>query len=152
MAASATSGLYVSTEMRTSCAARDLPHERDDPVDLLGDRNRRAAADRRLPAHVDDLRPGGDQLGGAGGQVGMVPRVRERVGRRVDHAHQQRRPAELQLATARAQPHVMWSLTFLIRRLPATSYTVTLSVNVPLRYACRPLKRLRCLTTRFESP
>ena len=41
--------------------------------------------------------------------------------------------AELQLATARAQPHVMRSLTFLIRRLPATSYTVTLSVNLPLR-------------------
>ena len=96
--------------------------------------------------------PAATQLGGAGGQVGMVARVRERVGRRVDDAHQQRRPAELQLATARAQPHVMWSLTFLIRRLPATSYTVTLSVNVPLRYACCPLKRLRCLTTRFESP
>ena len=107
--------------------------ERDDPVELLGDRDRRPAAHGRLPAHVEHRGAGGDELGGARGQVGMVARVRERVGRRVDDAHQQRRAAELQLATARAQPHVMRSLTFLIRRLPATSYTVTLSVNLPLR-------------------
>ena len=138
--------------MRTSCAAAICPTSGTTRSISSATATGGPAADRRLPAHVEHRRPGGDELGGAGGQVGMVPRVRERVGRRVDHAHQQRRPAELQLATARAQPHVMWSLTFLIRRLPATSYTVTLSVNVPLRYACRPLKRLRCLTTRFESP
>ena len=99
----------------------DALDERDDPGKLLVNRHRRAAADRGFTADVDDPGAVADEARGVGEEIGVLAGVGERVRRRVDHAHQQRRAAELQLATARAQPHVMRSLTFLIRRLPATS-------------------------------
>ena len=99
----------------------DALDERHDARELLLHRHRRAAADRGLPADVEHVGAGGDERGRARVQVGEVAAVGERVGRRVDDAHQQRRAAELQLATARAQPHVTRSLTFLTRRLPAMS-------------------------------
>ena len=99
----------------------DALDQRDDARQLLVDRDRRAPADRGLTADVDDPGAVADEARGVGEEIGVVARVGERVGRRVDDAHQQRRAAELQLATARAQPHVTRSLTFLVRRLPALS-------------------------------
>jgi hypothetical protein len=98
--------------------------QRHHALDLLGDRDRRAPAEGRFAADVDDRRAGRDVCGGARHarlEVGQLAGVGERVGRRVDDAHQQRRATELELPAARAQPHEMRSLTVLTRRLPDLS-------------------------------
>ena len=96
--------------------------QRHHALDLLGGGDGRAHADRRLAADVDDRRARRHVRGGAGGarlEVGQLAGVGERVGRRVDDAHQQRRAGELELPAARPQPHEMRSLTIFTRRLPA---------------------------------
>ncbi len=71
------------------------PHQRDDPLGLLGLGHRGPVGAAGLPAHVDDVGALVDQGEGALGQLARVLRalaVRERVGGRVDDAHDQRRP------------------------------------------------------------
>jgi hypothetical protein len=61
-------------------------------------------------------------MGHAGFEVGMLAGVGERVGRRVDDAHEQRPAAELEDPVAEPQPHARVRLT---ASLPARSRTVT---------------------------
>ena len=103
----------------------------DDPLDhrhhaldLQRGGDGRAQAGGRLAADVDDRRARRHVRGGAGGprgEVGQLAAVGERVGRRVDDAHQQRRAGEIELPATRPQPHEMRSLTIFTLRLPATS-------------------------------
>ena len=80
IAASATAGLYVSTETTAPSSPTSRSIERHDARDLDLDLDRRAPRDRRLAADVDDVRALREQRAGALDarvEVGVARRRRE---------------------------------------------------------------------------
>ena len=105
IAACATSGLYVSTETTAPSSPAIRRDEWHDALDLLRCGHGRTVGDARLAADVDEVGPGVEQLAGARHprvEVGVGARIRERVRRGVDDAHEPRPLAERELRPAAA--------------------------------------------------